>query len=238
MGPQNIEPGRRVLDSARATGIAAMPDFRFESEIAGPVAGLDEAGRGPWAGPVFAAAVILDARRLPAFLRDGLDDSKALSAKARAALDQALRHAARGGLARLALGAASATEIDARNILQATFLAMRRALLALGPPPALALIDGNRAPTLPCPVRTIIGGDALSLSIAAASILAKVARDRLMARLGSRYPEYGWERNAGYGTPSHRAALAAHGPTPHHRMSFAPLAPWRDLTPNPESPTH
>ncbi|MFN0042783.1 MAG: ribonuclease HII [Alphaproteobacteria bacterium] len=215
-----------------------MPDFRFESEIAGPVAGLDEAGRGPWAGPVVAAAVILDARRLPAILRDGLDDSKALSAETRAALDHALRHAAREGVARLALGAASATEIDALNILQATFLAMRRALSALGSPPALALIDGNRAPVLPCPVRTIIGGDGLSLSIAAASILAKVARDRLMARLGRRYPEYGWGRNAGYGTPGHRAALAAHGPTPHHRMSFAPLAPWRDLAPNPESRAH
>lgn len=196
-----------------------MPDFRFEEDEAGPVAGVDEAGRGPLAGPVVAAAVILDRRHLPR----GIDDSKRLSAPERAAAFEALMVLAEQGRVRIAVAAASTAEIDRINILQATLLAMRRAVLRLDPAPASVLVDGNRAPDLPCRVRTIVDGDALSLSIAAASIIAKVIRDRAMARLARRYPGYGWERNMGYGTAVHRTALDRLGPTPHHRRSFAPL---------------
>ena len=127
------------------------------------------------------------------------------------------------GFARIGIGAASAGEIDAHNVLQATFLAMRRAVDRLDAPPDIALVDGNRAPDVGCPVRTVVKGDARSLSIAAASIVAKVTRDRIMAALGRRYPGFGWERNAGYGTAEHRAGLAANGVTPHHRRSYAPI---------------
>ena len=191
-----------------------MPDYHFEAAIEGPVAGIDEAGRGPWAGPVVAAAVILDAGRIP----EGLDDSKVLARGRREAL---LRELTRS--ARLGVGAASVAEIDALNVLEATMLAMTRALGRLGVVPALTLVDGNRAPALPCPVRTLVKGDARSLSIAAASIVAKVTRDRLMARLARVHPGFGWERNAGYGTAEHRAALALRGPTAHHRRSFKPI---------------
>ena len=196
-----------------------MPDFRFEEDEAGPVAGVDEAGRGPLAGPVVAAAVILDRRHLPR----GIDDSKRLSAPERAAAFEALMVLVEQGRIAVAVAAASTAEIDRLNILQATLLAMRRAVLRLDPAPATALVDGNRAPDLPCLVRTIVDGDALSLSIAAASIIAKVIRDRSMVRLARRYPGYGWERNMGYGTAIHRTALDRLGPTPHHRRSFAPL---------------
>jgi ribonuclease HII len=195
-----------------------MPDFAFERRCQGLVCGIDEAGRGPLAGPVVAAAVVLDRRRLPRALRDGLDDSKKLSPEAREAFARLL-----SGTARIGVGAASVKEIDSRNILQATFVAMRRAVMALGVLPDVALVDGDRAPPLACQVRTIIGGDGLSLSIAAASIIAKVTRDALMRRLASRYAGYGWEHNVGYGTAEHRAAITALGPTPHHRRSFAPL---------------
>jgi ribonuclease HII len=191
-----------------------MPDFHLEAATDGPVAGIDEAGRGPWAGPVVAAAVILDPDTIP----DGLDDSKTLTARQRAELYAALE-----GCARLGVGAASVAEIDALNVLEATMLAMRRALDRLRLVPALALVDGNRAPLLACPARAIVKGDGRSLSIAAASIVAKVTRDRLMARLARAHPGFGWERNAGYGTAEHRAALARQGPTPHHRQSFAPI---------------
>lgn len=194
-----------------------MPDFAFESAASGIVCGIDEVGRGPLAGPVVAAAVILDRDRMPEKLRRELDNSKKLSAAARA--DQA---ALIVGCARIGIGAASVAEIDRVNILQATFIAMRRALARLGTAPDLALVDGNRAPDLPCAVRTIIGGDGLSLSIAAASVIAKVTRDRLMHALAPRYQAYGWETNVGYGTEAHRRALLAFGPTRHHRMSFAP----------------
>lgn len=196
-----------------------MPDFRFEEDEAGPVAGVDEAGRGPLAGPVVAAAVILDRRHLPR----GIDDSKRLSAPERAAAFEALMVLVEQGRIAVAVAAASTAEIDRLNILQATLLAMRRAVLRLDPAPATALVDGNRAPDLPCLVRTIVDGDALSLSIAAASIIAKVIRDRAMARLARRYPGYGWERNMGYGTAIHRSALDRLGATPHHRRSFTPL---------------
>jgi len=195
-----------------------MPDFSIEDRGVGVVAGIDEAGRGPWAGPVVAAAVVFDRARLPRDLALGIDDSKALSRARREALNAAIaRHA------RVGIGAASATEIDSDNILRATFAAMRRAVDALGVVPDLALVDGNRAPPLPCPVATVVKGDAISLSIAAASIVAKVTRDRIMTSLGRRYPGFGWERNAGYGTAEHRAGLDRLGVTPHHRRSYAPI---------------
>ena len=191
------------------------PDYSLEAALGAPVAGVDEVGRGPWAGPVVAAAVILD----PANLLGGIDDSKRLSARRREALFAALCETARFGV-----GAASVAEIDRLNVLAAALLAMRRAIARLGVVPAHVLVDGNRMPALPCPATTVVGGDRRSLSIAAASIIAKVTRDRLMARLARRYPGFGWERNAGYGTPQHRASLAAIGVTPHHRQSFAPVA--------------
>lgn len=196
-----------------------MPDFAFEGLDRQLVCGIDEAGRGPLAGPVVAAAVILDRERFPATLEQKLDDSKRMTAKAREAAYLALKTCALIGI-----GAASAREIDTRNILKATLVAMARAVAALPRPPKLALVDGNAAPSLSCPVRTIVGGDHLSFSIAAASVVAKVTRDRLMRALARRYPGYGWERNFGYGTREHRAGIAALGPTPHHRLSFGVLA--------------
>ena len=194
------------------------PDLSLEDEAGGRVAGIDEAGRGPWAGPVVAAAVVFGAGGPPAPLCATITDSKLLRAESRAALQPAIL-----ACADTAVGIASVAEIDAMNILQATLLAMRRAVVRLARPPALALVDGNRAPRLPCAVRTVVGGDRASLSIAAASIVAKVARDRLMARLALDHPGYGWERNAGYGTAEHRAGLARLGVTAHHRRSFRPI---------------
>jgi ribonuclease HII len=196
-----------------------MPDFALEKRFPGIVCGIDEAGRGPLAGPVVAAAVVLDRRRIPKSLRDGLDDSKKLAPAAREEFFLILRRSA----VAIGLGAASAAEIDRINILRATLAAMCRAVTALRMTPAVALVDGNVPPPLTCAVETVIGGDGLSLSIAAASIIAKVTRDRLMRRLAERYGGYGWVTNVGYGTEEHRAALRALGPTPHHRMSFAPL---------------
>lgn len=195
-----------------------MPDFSLEMEAQGPVAGIDEVGRGALVGPVVAAAVILDPFTFPKDLGAMVRDSKLLTPGKRERLFQAILP-----LGRIGIGAASAHEIDRLNILQASLLAMARAVAALGTTPALALVDGNVAPSLPCPVRTVVGGDNLSLSIAAASILAKVTRDRLMAALGKRHPAYGWERNAGYGTAEHRAALWTHGVTLHHRRHFQPI---------------
>lgn len=191
-----------------------MPDFSLETGLDGVVCGVDEAGRGPLAGPVFAAAAILDPARIP----EGIDDSKRLDAARRAALCEALR-----AVATVAVGEASVEEIDRDNILRATMTAMRRAVAGLARRPDHALVDGNRAPDLPCDVRTVVGGDRRSLSIAAASIVAKVCRDRRMATLARAWPHYGWERNAGYPTRAHLAALARHGPSPHHRRSFAPV---------------
>jgi len=195
-----------------------MPDFAIEEMCDGVVCGVDEAGRGPFAGPVVAAAVILDRANLALLLRDRLDDSKAMTRLARERCYHALLSQARIGV-----GAASVGEIDRVNILRASLLAMARAVRALGVTPDIALVDGNQAPPLSCAVKTVIGGDALSFSIAAASVVAKVTRDRLMALLAQRYPGYGWECNAGYGTAAHAAALARLGITPHHRRSFAPV---------------
>ncbi len=202
-----------------------MPDFTLEQEAGGIVAGIDEAGRGPWAGPVVAAAVVLDASSLPETLAARIDDSKKLSGAARRAIAAEL-----GACARIGVGAAARTEIDDINILAATMLAMRRAVDGLALVPDLALIDGNRTPALSCPARAVIRGDGKSLSIAAASIIAKVTRDLIMTRLAARYPGFGWERNAGYGTAEHRAALNRHGVTPHHRRSFAPIRHILSLT--------
>ena len=196
-----------------------MPDLALERGLPGPVAGIDEAGRGPLAGPVVAAAVILPDRGLPDSLMNRLDDSKKLAPALREELFAELT-----GRVEIGLGAASVAEIDRLNILQATMLAMARALAHLPRRPTTALVDGNRAPVLPCRVQTVVGGDGLSLSIAAASIAAKVTRDRLMRRLARRHPGFGWERNAGYGTTEHRAALVRAGPTKHHRRSFAPIS--------------
>lgn len=185
------------------------------AEGLGPVCGIDEAGRGPWAGPVVAAAVILD----PAAIPEGLDDSKKLSAAQRDMLHDAIMARSCVGI-----GIADAARIDRDNILAATLWAMAEAVRSLRMMPALALVDGNRAPSLPCPVRTVIGGDAASLSIAAASVIAKVTRDRLMLDFDRLYPHFGFARHKGYGTARHRKALAEHGPCPIHRRSFAPIA--------------
>ncbi len=196
-----------------------VPDFSLEDASgAAPIAGVDEAGRGPWAGPVVAAAVILDRDGLDPDLALGLDDSKKLPAARRELLFAALQASARIGV-----GRADVADIDSMNILGATLLAMSRAVAALGAAPELALIDGTSVPDLPCPAQTVIGGDGLSLSIAAASVVAKVTRDRLMAELALAHPGYGWERNKGYGTPEHRTALESLGATQHHRRSFRPI---------------
>jgi ribonuclease HII len=196
-----------------------MPDFSTEAALGGQVAGIDEAGRGPWAGPVVAAAVILDPPRMPAELIAGLDDSKKLRKPVREMLYDHIRVSAAHGV-----GQASVEEIDEMNILQAAMLAMRRAFANLPEAPQYAIVDGNRDPGLGVPTRCLIGGDASSLSIAAASILAKVTRDRIMEGLAREFPGYGWETNAGYGTKQHQQGLAENGVTPHHRRTFAPIA--------------
>jgi ribonuclease HII len=190
------------------------PSLCHESQYSGVIAGIDEAGRGPWAGPVVAAAAILNPKQLP----DGLDDSKKLTAAKRDKLYDFIINNAH-----TAIGIASVEEIDSLNILAATMLAMQRALEALPLRADVALVDGNRAPKLACNTVTIVGGDALSVSIAAASIVAKVTRDRMMCVLAREHPGYGWEKNAGYGTRAHQDGLARHGITPHHRQSFAPI---------------
>lgn len=200
------------------------PDFEREARHGGRVAGVDEAGRGPLAGPVMAAAVVF-AAGVPAWLRPLLDDSKALTPAARQTAFDAL-HA--GGPVEIGVGAASVDEIARLNILRASLLAMRRAVLRLPRLPDLALVDGNQAPDLPCPVQCCVGGDAASLSIAAASIVAKVVRDRAMARLAARYPVYGWLANAGYGTAAHREALCRVGPCRHHRAAFGTVRRLRE----------
>ncbi len=192
-----------------------MPDYEIESQLAGLIAGVDEAGRGPLAGPVVAAAVILDPDAIP----DGLDDSKKLSHKRRAALLTLLLKQAQVGI-----GIASVEEIDRINILRAAHLAMTRAVNALPVVPDHTLIDGNMIPqNLPCPATAIVRGDSRSLSIAAASIVAKERRDAIMVDLAQQHPGYGWETNMGYPSKSHKLALRNLGVTPHHRRSFKPV---------------
>ncbi len=191
------------------------PHMLLERACIGPVCGVDEAGRGPWAGPVSAAAVILDPRRVP----EGVDDSKALTALARERLEAEIKLAAIAWC----VGFASVEEIETLNILHATGLAMRRAVEGLRVQPAFALVDGNYAFPLPCPIKTVVKGDATSLSIAAASILAKTARDRLMREMDGLYPGYGFAAHKGYGAPAHGEALVRLGPCPIHRMTWAPV---------------
>jgi len=192
-----------------------IPTYDLERKIKGRVCGIDEVGRGPWAGPVMAAAVILDPDNIPY----GLKDSKKLSRKRRESLYPQIIETARVGI-----GAASVEEIDRHNILQASFIAMQRAVANLPCPPDHALVDGNRLPELDCPASPVVKGDNISLSIAAASIIAKVERDFLMDDLSKIYPEYGWESNAGYGTRHHAQALSLVGPSRFHRLSFAPIS--------------
>lgn len=181
----------------------------------GPVAGVDEAGRGPLAGPVVAAAVVLPEKGVPR----GIDDSKKLCANARAELHRKLMRVALVGV-----GIATVEEIDRINIFWATMLAMTRAVEALGIAPGMVLVDGNAKPRWEHPCVTVVGGDALCLSIAAASIVAKHHRDQLMIEADARHPGYGWASNKGYGCAAHREALNRLGPTPLHRRSFAPVA--------------
>ncbi len=213
------------LFDAMQVDLPSGPDFSAEKTIAREtgrpagkalVCGVDEVGRGPLAGPVVAAAVILNPSSVPA----GLDDSKKLTAKKREALFDIIQEAA----VAYAIAEASVEEIDELNILEASMLAMRRAVAALPVSAEAVLVDGNRNPGFgDLPTSTLIKGDGRSLSIAAASILAKVFRDRLMAKLSESYPDYGWAQNAGYGVAKHRRALELVGVSPHHRRSFAPI---------------
>ena len=210
-----------------------MPDFDLERSFGADdgriVIGLDEAGRGPWAGPVVAGAAWLDPGRLPPDLLAALDDSKKLSAATRERLFEAMTATMNEDPVslRFATGRAEVEEIDALNILQASLLSMRRAGATLTDmlptAPSVALVDGNHRPDLPCGVETVIKGDGRSLTVAAASIAAKVVRDREMDRLATAFPGYGWERNRGYGTAEHQAALADLGVTPQHRRTFRPV---------------
>lgn len=184
------------------------------------ICGIDEAGRGPLAGPVVAAAVILPRKGRP----KGLDDSKQLTAEAREELAAAIRR-----IGVVAVGVASVAEIDALNILRASHLAMKRAFDALSQTPVAAIVDGNMAPDLPCPVECVIDGDAIVPIVSAASIIAKVERDAIMRELCAQHPGYGFSKHKGYGTPDHLAALARLGPCPIHRMSFKPV---RDALPD------
>jgi ribonuclease HII len=196
-----------------------MPHYVYESRLlkimAGPICGIDEAGRGPLAGPVVAAAVILDRKRVP----KGLNDSKQLTEENREELFPRIMEMA----VAVGVGQASVDEIDIINIRQATHLAMARAVRALPVAAEFALVDGNDAPPLPCKCDTLVGGDGRSVSIAAASIIAKVTRDRLMIRLHEEHPGYNWKSNKGYGTPDHYAGLRTCGVTIHHRRSFSPI---------------
>lgn len=193
----------------------SLPDMRLEAACPAPACGVDEAGRGPWAGPVCAAAVILD----PDDVMAGLDDSKRLSERRREALEPLIKARAMAW----GVGFASVQEVVALNIVKATGLAMRRAVDALILAPAFALVDGNYAFDLPCPIKTVVKGDSISASIAAASILAKIARDRLMVEMDAAYPGYGFARHKGYGTAIHARALQALGPCAIHRMGWGPV---------------
>jgi ribonuclease HII len=197
----------------------SLPSFDFEAEMMDlhglPVAGIDEAGRGPWAGPVVVAAVILNPDRIP----EGINDSKMLTPEVREAL-----YAEIVATSCVSVSIGPVKRIDRINILQASLWGMRAAFRGLEVPQAAALIDGNLVPKrFPGKARAIVSGDALSLSVAAASIIAKVTRDRIMVKLARRYRRYGWESNKGYGTPEHARAVKKHGVCTHHRRSFAPV---------------
>ncbi len=213
----------REIDSKHG----AAPTFDLEAKAIAEgyetVAGIDEAGRGPWAGPVVAAAVVLDRARIP----DGLNDSKKLSEAHRERLFDEIAATARVGV-----GIADTAVIDQRNILQATLWAMAEGVRQLPVTPTLALVDGNRPPPVACETRCVVKGDSISLSIAAASIVAKVTRDRIMGKLDVEYPGYHFARHKGYGTSAHRLALARLGPSPVHRRSFAPIRALLQASPH------
>ena len=220
MSTPPASPAKARLKSARV-----FPTLRLETLLiqsgGGPVCGVDEAGRGPWAGPVSAGAVILNPDDLPA----GIDDSKALTHARREALEIEIKARAIAW----GVGFASVEEIDALNILHATGLAMCRAIEALSVQPVAALVDGNYRFKLPCDIQTVVKGDSLSLSIAAASLLAKTARDRLMVALDADYPGYGFAGHTGYNAPVHSEALRTLGPCPAHRRSWAPIRALLEL---------
>ena len=199
-----------------------MPDYAIESQHTGRVAGVDEVGRGPLAGPVMAAAVVFT-QGVPPGLASLLNDSKKLTAEQRENAYAALQ---RCRTAEIAIGAASVSEIARLNILHAAMLAMARAVMRLPTPPDVALVDGNSRPKLTCTIHCVVGGDALCFSIAAASIVAKVVRDRAMCRLAVRFPHYGWDQNAGYATNAHRRAVQEIGPSVHHRAAFGTVRQW------------
>ena len=201
-----------------------MPDFDIENAYSDVVVGIDEAGRGPWAGPVVAGAVVILDKNISSFLLDNLDDSKKLSPKKREMLYNELFSEQEKGHVCIGIGEASCQEIDEKNILQATFLAMKRATEKLKISPKFAIIDGNRTPKeFVCPTRAVVKGDAKSFSISAASIVAKVYRDKKMKEMAKLYPYYGFEKNAGYGTADHIAGLKKYGITPEHRKSYKPI---------------
>ena len=216
--PKASKASARTAKDLLPLDLPSGPDFAREKRImrrgVTPVAGCDEAGRGPLAGPVVAAAVILDPKKIPA----GLNDSKQLSKNAREALFEEIC-----ATAHISVASISARFIDQSDIRKATLEAMRRAVLGLSLIPRHVLVDGRDLPALPCDGDAVIGGDGLSVSIAAASIIAKVTRDRMMERVGIALPAYGFEAHMGYGTKQHRDAIAAHGPCAYHRLSFSPF---------------
>jgi ribonuclease HII len=198
---------------------STRPNFKFEDACEGLVCGIDEVGRGPLAGPVVACAVIIDRVRMPKKILDEVNDSKKLKREKREYLFRYLQEYSHSSVAEC-----SVEEIDTINILQASLLAMKKACEALPHMPAVALVDGNKVPKLSCRVQTIVSGDAKSLSIAAASIIAKHYRDELMRKLAEEFPHYGWENNAGYGTAQHLKAIEIHGITRLHRRSFSTVS--------------
>jgi ribonuclease HII len=194
-----------------------VPDNLIERALGWPlklIAGIDEAGRGPWAGPVVSAVVVLNEKNIP----DGLNDSKKISEKKRLSLYSSIYN-----LHSVGVGISSIEEIDRMNVLQATFLSMKRAVEDLNPQPEYILVDGNLDPGLNFKTKCIIKGDSISISIAAASVIAKVTRDNLMLKLDKEFPNYNWKKNKGYGTAEHRNALELHGPCKYHRKSFSPI---------------
>ena len=203
-----------------------MPSFEFEDKYQGMVVGIDEAGRGPWAGPVVAGAVVFVSRNIDPYLLDNLDDSKKLTPKIRELLYEKIMKAKEKGDLLVGVGEVCAEDIDKINILQATFKAMKGAVESLGQKPDFAIVDGNQKPKdLGVEVATLVKGDARSYSIAAASIVAKVYRDRLMSDLAGKYPYYGFEKNAGYGTKQHIKGLNEFGAVSGvHRTSYKPVA--------------
>lgn len=200
-----------------------MLDFTLESSLSGKVAGVDEVGRGAWAGPVYAAAAVLTAHAANSPNLAFINDSKALSKGKREIIYKQLLNAIKSGNAWIGIGSAGVKEIDSLNILEATMLAMQRAVADLPFIPETILIDGNKTPELPSPSKAIVNGDKLILSIAAASIYAKVTRDKYMFSLSKEYDGYGWEQNSGYGTQRHQQGLINCGITEHHRKSFRPV---------------